>query len=92
MLNDITSRYRVLRARALDATDDPTQIERLGRGSAPPPSKPAGLIRYQRIGEHQVEVQRDGQVVTIALAGALRLRGRPDQIRGLAAALLAALE
>ncbi len=90
-----TTTYCVFRAQPIvDQVDDaPTQNLRTARGSRPPPTQPPpGVVRAQRLGEHRLEVQRDGSFVMIALPGALRLRGRPDQIRALAAALLAALD
>jgi hypothetical protein len=86
----LSTRYSVQRRPLDDPDDAPTR--RLACGSLPPPNAVRGLARTQRIGEHDVEIQRDGEHVTIALAGALRLRGRPDQIRALAACLLATLD
>jgi hypothetical protein len=86
-----TTQYSVLRRPAEDPNEVTRRLGRFGRGSDAPPSEPPGSVHRQRFGEHELEVQRDGSLVTIALPGALRLRGRPDQIRELAAALLASL-
>ena len=88
-----STRYSLIRRPADDAANaDTLRIGRIARGSVPPCGELPGSIRAQAVGGHELHVQRDGGLVTIALPGALRLRGRPDEIRGLAAALIAALD
>lgn len=88
-----STRYSLIRRPADDAANaDTLRIGRIARGSISPCGDRPGAIRQQSVGGHELHVQRDGGLVTIALPGALRLRGRPDEIRALAAALMASLE
>lgn len=94
-MTQLTQRYSLVRPNHDDLEETrPIVTSRFGRGSkSPPPSvERPRVVHQQRIGEHDIEVAREGNLVTIALPGAVRLRGRPDQIRSLAAALLATLD
>ena len=93
MNKGISTRYSITRDRLVCAElEEPTAVGRRPSGSQPPPAARRGPVHVARVGQHQLEVQRDGEVVTIALPGALRLRGEPAQIRALVAALQATID
>ena len=84
------TRYRLVRRRPI--TDD-YEPRRPARGSEPPPSSSARVhsVRTVRFGGHDLEIRRDGDEVSLALPGAIRLRGHADDLRTLAETLAGAL-
>lgn len=84
------TRYRMVRRRPITDAYEP---RRPARGSEPPPASGARIhsVRTVRFGEHDLEIRRDGDEVSLALPGTIRLRGHADELRLLAESLVGAL-